>query len=79
MALDNNGLEFLQNGILFVGLVDFGIAFFGDDKKITLGHTGEFTLYIARVLLDEFGESASVGLEIWVFSKNNNDFATHSG
>ena len=78
LAFNDDGLEFFQNRVAFVGLVDAGVAPLGHDEEVPFHHAVQFALDVAGVLLDELGEAAGVNFEIGVFREDDDDFAAYT-
>lgn len=78
LAFEYNALQFFENNELFVRMIDLGVPLFFGDKEAGFFEPFEFTLNIAGILFDEFGQAADVRLKVGVFRINHNDLAAHS-
>ena len=78
LRLDNDTLKLFKDWELLVGRVDLGVALLFTSQETYFFETLEFALDIARIFLDQLGETTHVSVEIWVLSVHYYDFATYS-
>ena len=78
LAFEDDALEFFEDGELFVGVVDFGVALLFGVQETDFFEALELALNVAGVFFDKFGEAPDMRLEIGIFGVNHNDLTSHS-
>ena len=79
LGFQHDALQFFEDGELFVGVINLGIALLFGDQEANFFEALEFALDVAGVFFDEFGQAADVGLEVGILGINNNNLAPDSG
>lgn len=78
LAFYNYALQFLKDWKLFVGGINLSVALLFTKQKTHLFQLFEFALNITGVFFNELSESANVGVEVGIFSIDDNDFTSYT-